>query len=379
MTEIQPREGIHLPNAREELFQRVEHELQDKVQIYRLGDRFEGLSSELAKIQILDVTQVLGCHYGVKNVFVPIIHHLERDPNSPFKVNPDTAILVEPSTGNGFVAFSEAADRLSYEHIVIMPDGMPESRYKHPQGKEVKIIRTSAEGYATGMPPKLKAMINQNRLRVSNGEKVYISPNHAISSADITVEAMSEVGRQLTSSLNTDIPLRVVLSMGNGASLCSIGEFVKRNSKNANVVATESLAYGGGYDRFASYKGLPSYKQLYGIEPGNEVLMKKFDTYGTNAPLGVKLPLQERAFRGDLIDEYVLFTNDPLLNEFASLDINDENLQNSLNLPNHSKLPQVIFDTYGNSTLANIAVASKYTDNGEEVVAMAYDGRANYS
>lgn len=369
-----------LTPEREIVFQKTEKDLRYPIDFYRLGDRFEGLGDEIAKVTMLDVTKIPGCHYGAKNVFVPIIHHLESARNQgQMTVSPKTAILVEASTGNGWVAFSDAASALGYGHIVIMPDGLPEARYRHPQGRKVEIIRTPKEEYAEGMPKQLEALMKQNKKRVRNGEKIYASPNHAVNGADITIEAMSDLGRQLLAKLpDLREPLRVVISMGNGASLCAVGECVKKHSGGAKVVATESFAYGGGYDWFAAEKGFPQYRELFAIDPGHPTLMAKFSTFGTNAPIGVELPLQTRAIEGGLIDDYILFTDAKVLQAYEELGTGDKSLKNALDLPNYSTLPSVLYETYGNSTLANIAVASRFTKKGERVVAVAYDSRKNY-
>lgn len=373
----------HMPSTeRDDLFRRAERELLYSAQVYKLGDRFEGLTPELAAITMLDVTQVPGCHYGLKNVFVPIIRHLEskRPLGGTLRmvVSPETAILVEPSTGNGWVAFSDASEMLGYEHIVVMPDGLPEPRYQHPQGRKVEIIKTPKEEYAEGMPKKLQALMDQNKQRLADGKKIYVCPNHAVNRADITVETMSELGRQLIANLKEPDPLRVVISMGNGSSLCAIGEYVKAHSDNAKVVAIESFAYGGGYDRFAQRKGQASYKDLFGIDPGHQNLMARFSAFGTNAPIGIEMPLHERAMEGELIDDYILFADSEVLHAYEGLQSGEEYVRNALDLSNISKLPHVLFERYGNSTLANIAVASRFTGRGERVVAMAYDGREKY-
>src|SRR3990167_362529 len=125
---------------REELFHKAEQELQQPAQIYRLGERFEGLGPELSSIVILDVTEIPGCHYGAKNVFVPIIHKLENrrvsSGDTRVIISKETAILVEPSMGNGWVAFSDASEMLGYEHVVVMPDGLQDARYRHPKGRK---------------------------------------------------------------------------------------------------------------------------------------------------------------------------------------------------------------------------------------------------
>ena len=135
---------------REALFYTAEHELHYSVEIYRLEDRFEGLTPELAAITMLDVTKIPGCHYGLKNVFVPLIHQLEIDHSS---VSPQTAILVEPSTGNGWVAFSDAAAMLGYEHVVVMPDGLPEGRFavKEELGARELVGRQDGVGFEEGV------------------------------------------------------------------------------------------------------------------------------------------------------------------------------------------------------------------------------------
>lgn len=383
MKERQSRESHTLLPEREQLFRIAEEKLHFPGQVYRLGERFEGLTPELAEITMLDVTQIPGCHYGARNIFVPIIRYLESMRDSGGKnrmiVSPEKSILVEPSTGNGWVAFSDAAEILGYEHRVIMPDGLPEPRYHHPQGRKVEIIRTPKEEYAEGMPKQLQALMDQNRQRLAQGKKIYVCPNHAVNRSDIAVEAMSELGRQLIANLNElHDPLRVVVSMGNGASLCAVGEYVKKHSNNAKVVATESFAYGGGYDRFAKKVGRVSYRELFGVDPGDPALMAKFSVFGTNAPIGIEMPLQTRAMNSDLIDDYELFADDKVLQAYAELQPIEDHLKNGLNLPNYNKLPRVLFETYGNSTLANITVSRLFTGKGERVVAMAYDGRKQY-
>ena len=384
MRERNSRENSIQPE-RDKLFRHAKEQLQFRAQVYRLGEKFEGLSPDLAEITMLDVTTIPGCHYGAKNVFVPIIESLENQRNATRNakliVSPDTTILVEASTGNGWVAFSDAAEMLGYEHVVVMPDGLPKARYQHPDGREVTIVKTPKGEYVEGMPKQLKALMDENKQRVMNGEKIYVSPNHAVGrSSVITVENMATLGQQLLAHIGqSDEQISVVLSMGNGASLCSIGEYVKKNRKT-KVVATESFAYGGGYERFAQKRNNTSYEVLFGIKPGHPVLMEKFSAFGTNAPIGIELPLQTRAFNDDLIDDYILFTDNSVLQAYEKkLRPSGRQFASALDLPNYSGLPKVLWDTYGNSTLANISVASIYTQRkGQRVVAMAYDGRQNY-
>src|SRR3989344_4645998 len=183
MRERQSRENHTLSAEREKLFRIAEEKLHFPVQVYRLGDRFEGLSPEVAGVTMLDVTKIPGCHYGAKNIFVPIIRHLEStrklDGKSRIVVSPEKTILVEPSTGNGWVAFSDASEMLGYEHMVVMPDGLPDARYNHPLGREVEMIRTPKEEYVEGLPRKLNELMNQNRQRIREGKKIFVTPNQA--------------------------------------------------------------------------------------------------------------------------------------------------------------------------------------------------------
>jgi hypothetical protein len=369
--------------TREELFRKAEEKLQHPAEFYRLGERFEGLDQRLSSIVMLDVTKIPGCHYGARNVFVPMIKDLEQErtrEKSSLVISPETTILVEPSMGNGWVAFSDAAEMLGYEHIVVMPDGLPEPRYKHPQGREVQIIRTPKEDFVAGMSRKLKSLINENRQRLRDGKKIYACPDHGVNRVEITAKAMSDLGRQLLENIGeAHDPITIVATMGNGSSIYGIGGYVKEHRPGSKVLVTESFNYGGGYDRFAETRDLPSYKELFGIDPGNPDLMKAFEAYGSNAPIGITMPLQERLFAGDIIDRYILFSDNDTNAIYASdLKPSDNHLKNALSLPNHNELPQALIDTYGNTTIANIAAASRFSSKDEVVVAIAYDGRGNY-
>lgn len=374
---------MSLSPDRQQLFEEVAAKLHYQAEVYPLGDRFSCLPESLESIVVLDVTKVPGCHYGLRNVFVPIIRNLEETKDKGrTRVAPDSAILVEPSTGNGWTAFSDAAEALGYEHVVVMPDGLPEARYKHPSGRPVTIIKTPKELYAQGMPLQLEAMMDSNRVRIRNGEKIYVSPNHAVAAGDITVRTMAELGKQLVDQLQPELPLTVIASMGNGASVCALGEYVKAHTPDARVIATESFAYGGGYDWFTRVHGGRSYQQLYGIGPGHHQLLAAFKTWGTNAPIGIEMPLQARSINSSLLTSYALFTDDQVMEAlgkvpFMFLRTWSEWYSASL-LPNYSKLPLSLIETYGNSTLANIAVAERVQKPGRITVAMAYDGRSNY-
>lgn len=376
------REQQPIPQDRKVLFNEAKETLRYQADVYQLGERFEGLPIRLSDIVMLDVTKIPGCHYGLRNVFVPIIENLEKERvvkiegrQEPVRISPDTTIFAEGSTGNGWVAFSDASTMLGYEHCVIMPGGLPEARYRHPQGRDVQIIKTPAELYAEGMPLQLKRMIEENPMRLARGEKIYFSPNHAIRAADITVQAMSALGEDLLAKVgNYPGPLTVVASMGNGASVCALGEYLKRSRPKDEIYSTETL-YGVGYNRYAEMHDMLSYRDLYGIDPGDPRLMKTFTAFGTNAPLGVDLPLQRRAIEGGLLDGYNLFTDDRTVAEFEAICNSPVYRARVRNLPNINRLPQALYDTYGNSTLGNIAAAKR---RGGLIVALAYDGRENY-
>lgn len=372
--------NMSLSPEREQLFEEVAAKLHYQAEVYPLGERFIGLPENLSRIVLLDVTQVPGCHYGLKNVFVPIIRNLEETRNKgKTRVTPETAILIESSTGNAWIALEDAAKATKYESIIIMPDGLPESRYQHPLGIPVQIIKTPRELYVQGLPLQLEEMMGSNLARIRNREKIYVSPNHSVAAGDITVNTMKELGKQLIDRLQPKLPLDVYLSMGNGASACALGEYVRDNTEDARVIATESFAYGGGYDRFMAIHGGKRYEEIFGFKPGNPTLMEAFKIWGTNAPIGVDLPLQGRAINGSLLFGYRLFADEDTLRAFAQIPITSRaEVAVARALPNYDMLPDRIKETYGNSTLANIAVAAHSYDPTRITVAMAYDGRGNY-
>lgn len=369
-----------LTPERRAIFDTIEREPNPSIRVYQLGERFEGLPSSLAKVTMLDVTKITGAHYGVGKTFPLIIRDLEehgtRVGRQRVKVSPETAILFEASTGNGWVAFSNAAERLGYEHVIVMPKGLPAARYRHPQGRKVKIVSPETEDYALGMPGKQMELLGENPGRLNSGEKIYVTPNHAISGANRTVQAMSEIGKQLIEHVGTG-ELTAVISMGNGASLYSIGKYLKEHTQAAQVIATESFNFGGGFDRYARLRGYRSYGEVFGIDPGNPNLMQQFNAYGTNAPIGVELPLQRRAIT-DVIDFYRLFIDDATAQSYNTLRLDAKFNEIVAGLPNYDRLPLILYETFGNSSLGNIAVAKRFARDGKTVMAMAYDGRGNY-
>ena len=377
-----------LSPGREALFDQLEGEMLHEARVYRLTDRFPELPQNYQDIYVVDVTEIPGCHYGLRNVFVPIIRHLERTGvrvgEEIVPVTPDTAILVEPSTGNGWVASSDAATRAGYEHIVVMPDGLPEARGRHPDGREVMIIRTPAALYARGMPRAMGELISQNRDRRARGDKIYVSPNHPIGAADITIEAMSELGRQALAGLEGEYRrLVVVVSMGNGASLWGLAGPIRESRPDAYITATESFACGTAYEEWRTRGGLhiQSYQERFGIEPATKEMMEAFSLLGTNAPIGVILPLQERAYAAGLVSRIQLVADDPVLAAYRKLRPGTLWQHNANMLPNLSDEPEELQAVFGNSTLANIAAAadeSMYWDGHRAFVVMAYDGRSQY-
>jgi hypothetical protein len=206
------------------LFAEIEANLHFRAEVYQLGEYFEGLPSELALITLLDVTNIPGCHYGLRNVFVPIIRQLElggiRVGGQTLPVTPETVRIMEGSTGNGYAAAKNAAERLGYEFIAVMPDGMPQARYSPPGGKEIVFIKspatqddidlalletpgalviilTPAAEYAEGIPRQILSLLKENKERVSSRKKLIASPDHSVGSADTTIATMAELGIQL--------------------------------------------------------------------------------------------------------------------------------------------------------------------------------------
>jgi len=375
---------FEIDDERQQLFDKLDGELKGNAEFYFLDERFP--EEEFPEIICIDVSQVEGCHYGHNNVFVPLIERLEKQGISidgeVHQVTPDKAILIEPSTGNGFIAFTKAAHLLGYETKVIMPDGMPEARYRGGENYAAEIIRTPAEKYARGMPERIEELIAQNRQRLKSGEKIFASPNHCIGeSGDITVARMGLMVKQLDRWMGANysgVIGSLSVSVGNGSSLCGLGEAIKRLNPQTQVHATESFACGLYYNEFARNNGLDSYLKLYGIEPAADILMKHFTEYGTNAPIGIKFPLQKRGL--NIVDNVILCANHELLDAFNNgFNPSMKHFNQASRLPRWDKLPQRLHDHYGNSSLMNIAAAISVAEEDAAGIAMIYDGRDKYT
>ena len=79
---------------------------------------------------------------------------------------------------------------------------------------------------------------------------------------------------------------------------------------------------------------------MFGIDSGDPNLMARFSAFGSNSPIGIELPLQTRAIEGDLIDEYVLFSDKDVLKAFEDLEPSNDHLENARKLSNYNMLPQ---------------------------------------
>lgn len=380
---------------RKELYINLKKEIVSKPQVYPL----EGVCSPESgnKVFVIDFSRQSGSHY--RGVFVHLIELLENKGVSidkkRYPVAPETAILVEPTTGNGGEDFIRAANALGYECHVVMPDGMPRARYRPMMelgGSEGTVIRTPKEDYAIGMRNKLAELISSNPIRIANGEKFYASPNHCCNDrAAITTALMARMIDSYIDSF-TSQPARgvdlAVFAMGNGSSVLGPGERVKELWPNARIHCVESLASGLFFNKFRHAHSIPDYKSLFGIETAvydnnrASPLMPAFSLYGTNSPLGVSLPSQDRALDG-VVDDVVL-VNDCRVNALH------ERLVSSVNARDQAK-SLVFWDgiqeflkeknySFGNSSAACVGVALRWLENkmNKTVLTVVYDGLDKY-
>jgi hypothetical protein len=163
---------FQLSAERLRLFEEADRELRGDIDVYNLGQRFKEfhhLPSSYNQIYCIDFREP-GCHYGARNVFVEIIRQLEENGikvgDETLEVNPHTTKFVETSTGNAAEAFLMATNKLGYtETIVVMPDGLPEARYKNLEKYGAEIVRTKKELYVRGLPLELKKYIKKNKER----------------------------------------------------------------------------------------------------------------------------------------------------------------------------------------------------------------------
>ncbi len=375
---------------REKLYSNLKKEIVSKPQVYPL----EGVCSPESgnKVFVIDVSRQSGSHY--RGVFVHLIELLENNGVSIDKkrhpVNPNTAILVEPTTGNGGEDFIRAASELGYECHVVMPEGMPLARYRpmiELGGSEGTVIRTPTEDYAIGMRNKLAELISSNPARIDHGEKFFASPNHCCNErATVTTSLMARMidayVESFTSQPVKDVDL-AVFAMGNGSSVLGPGKRVKELWHDEKVHCVESLASGLFFDRFCHARSLSDYKALFDIDTASydnnqaSPLMSAFSLYGTNVPLGVSLPSQDSALDG-VVDDVVLVNDSRVDALHAKLIDSKIARRNARNLVFWDVVQQDLRDlgySFGNSSAACVGVALRLLENKRDktVLTVVYD------
>jgi cysteine synthase len=376
---------FQLSEERLRLFEEAGRELRGEIDVYNLGQSFKEfhhLSSSYNQVYCIDFRRTRGCHYGASNVFVEIIRQLEENGvkvgNEIHEVNPDTTRFVETSTGNAAEAFVMATNKLGYTGtIVIMPDGLPEARYKNLEKYGAEVVRTKKELYVRGLPLELKKYIKKNKER-KPGEKLSVISNHSVGAIEITFSRMkTAIVEQFPKKYDgPSNPNTLTVTFGNGASINALSEALKAMYSNLKVVGTADFAYGGGYNIFAQQKGLPLYEELYGILNG--ALSSDFSMIGSDFFMGIELPFQKRAFEKKLIDEFVLCTNKTILEAFRKTNPTSEQWKNAKRLPQWDTASPALIRSFGNTSLANIMTAAQNLRPGEIALATVYDDARLY-
>ena len=364
---------------RNKLFDKLKEEMVSEPKIYQLDSLLPLLRKDTGnKIHIIDFSEQPGAHY--RGVFVRLIERLENIglKRGTIPISPETAILVEPTTGNGGEDFVIAANKLGYEAVVVMPDGMPESRY-HPMEKlGGTVIGTSKEDYALGMRAKLVELLNGNDKRLERGEKIFASPNHCgHEMSDITTCHMAGMIDQYMKEIEMPLDF-AVFAMGNGSSLYGPGRRVKELFPKAKIYGIESVASGLAFDKM--YPG--RYKELFGIHPAHPEMMKQFKLYGTNAPLGVPLPAQDKSISEGIVDEIILVSDDDVYLGACRVGVSSEHQANLLYLTNWHQISRELINScsFGNSSVAVIAASLEKLKNKENqnALCVVYDNREKY-
>ncbi len=378
--------NFNLSYERKQLFHTVEQAMISHPLFYELN--LSRLAGE--HLYVIDFSQQLGAHY--RGVFVRLIRDLERNgitiDNKVQRVNPETAVLVENSTGNACDDFAIAAKLLGYSAEVFMPDGLPESRYS-AAGFGANIIRTPKENYIIGAREGLVQRIKQNRERIKEGQKFYASPNHSgLKSGEITIQQMERSLDTLlkTNSVSADF---VVLGMGNGASALGLGRRLKQRNRNMFIYAAEPFYCGLAYEM--NRPG--AYKKAFGIDPANEHLIRNSKiVFGLNYPIsrdinrqGEILPLQRKAIDEVIFDIRLVIDNKSTSNH---LEILGDSLgaatfsMNSSQLPNWEKMHSALLEKgyrFGYSSAAGIALAESLLGYDQPVgLAVVYDSVDKY-
>jgi len=172
-------------------------------------------------------------------------------------------------------------------------------------------------------------------------------------------------------NVNPKTSILVEPSTGNGSSIYSPRKRIKELFHNSKIYGIESIASGLAFDKM--YHG--TYISLFGTNPADPILMAEFKLYGTNAPLGIPLPSQDRAIQERVVDEIVLVT-DRRLNEVCDWkDLsglpNWEITQESLSREGYN---------FGNSSSACISVAIDKLNGktNQNVLCIVYDDATKY-
>ncbi len=365
---------------RRALFEKIKTELVSKPKVYSLQlDVFEATNT----VYVIDVSQQPGAHY--RGIFVHLIERLElqglRKDHMILPVNPDTTILVEPTTGNGGEDFILAATKAGYEAWVVMPDGLPESRYRPMTALGGRVVRTPAKEYAEGMRQGLVRLLSENEVRLARRKKIFASPNHCAPEASAsTTKLMGKLIDSAHQKINAPVDF-LVLAMGNGSSVYGPGKQAKTIWPETKVLAVESLASGLAFEKM--YPG--TYKDRFGIDPAHARLLEQFKLYGTNAPLGVRLPAQERAIQERVVDELVLVSDDNVCAAYNKLPkVSTENRRAVSQLVRWDETQKILVAKnypFGNSSAACIGVALRELKGkqGKTALCMVYDRLDKYT
>lgn len=367
-----------ISQERLEFFAAAKKEMESDPKIYSLVDVVKDPTNH---IYVIDHSAQEGCHY--RGIFIRLIEILENEglkkESGILPIRPDTAILVETTTGNAGIDFFAAATKAGYEAAVIIPDGLPSSRYRPLERFGQTIIKTPPEGYALNMPDALTKLLRQNKERLRRGEKMYVSPNHSMGRmAQVTTLTMATMIDRFTDTIDEQIDL-AIFGMGNGSSVYGPAKRLREFSPSTQIVAVESIASGGAYEIMHPGK----YEELFGLRPGDPRLMAHYKLFGLNAPISVEMPSKTQAITERIVDEIELVTDNGMNRTMEKIDtVLPDHRQNFLQLPNWELTKKVVESRYkfGNSSMANISVALQFLENKKNtnVLCIVYDGQEKY-
>ncbi|MDP4007832.1 MAG: pyridoxal-phosphate dependent enzyme [Candidatus Peregrinibacteria bacterium] len=145
--------------------------------------------------------------------------------------------LLETSSGSAGVSFAWLAKKLGYKPIVFMPSFVPQPRIHEAERNAEVHLSDDRERYMTACAEKMVGYLRDMRNRHTQvGRGIWIV-NHSMN--PITLDAFEDIAREVMGEYPAQIE-SFVGGIGNGATLLSVGKYLREN-QGTRVVGFEPI------------------------------------------------------------------------------------------------------------------------------------------